>query len=98
MANDITRIKDLEHCASRIRSLFFSSVAHELRTPLNTIIPMAGCLYPHVNTDKGRFLLKIITNASKHLQHVVEDALDMSRIENNKFQINLEKFNLKEVL
>lgn len=67
MANDITRIKDLEHCASRIRALFFSSVAHELRTPLNTIIPMTGCLASHVNSEKGRFLLKIITNSSKHL-------------------------------
>ena len=43
-------------------------------------------------------ILKIIINASIHLQYVVEDALDMSRLENNKFELVLEEFNLAEVL
>jgi signal transduction histidine kinase len=40
----------------------------------------------------------VILNASLHLQSVIEDALDMSRIENNKFEIISEKFNLRECL
>ena len=43
-------------------------------------------------------LIKIITNSAYHLQSVIEDALDMSRIENNKFEINYDKFNIRQVI
>ena len=65
--------------------MFFSSMAHELRTPLNSIIPMCSNLKTYIKEEKGKFILKIITNSALHLQSVIEDALDISRIENNKF-------------
>ena len=48
LINDITRIKDLELYSSKLRSVFFSSMAHELRTPLNTIIPMGNKLIDYI--------------------------------------------------
>ena len=43
-------------------------------------------------------MLKILTNSAIHLQSLIEDALDISRIENNKFEVHYEEFNLREVI
>ena len=84
-----------------MRSMFFSSVAHELRTPLNSIIPIIKMILesPNFNlTAQLRKNLRIVLNSALHLQSVIEDALDMSRIENNKFTILKEMFNVREAV
>ena len=48
--------------------------------------------------DRVQNFLKIILNSSLHLQNVIEDALDMSRIENNKFTIFKEMFDIEEAV
>ncbi len=81
-----------------MRAMFFSSIAHELRTPLNSIIPMIKMILSNFQTsidERVENYLKIILNSSMHLQNVIEDALDMSRIENNKFTIFKEMFDIK---
>lgn len=79
-------------------SLFFSSVAHELRTPLNSIIPMSKTLKRFIHCEQGQKILEIIINSSIHLSFVVEDALDYSRIENNKFEITETEFDVEETI
>jgi signal transduction histidine kinase len=81
-----------------MRALFFSSVAHELRTPLNSIIPMSKSLKKYITNPQGLRVLNVVTSAAIHLSFVIEDALDMSRLENNKFEINLDTFSLVIVL
>ena len=84
-----------------MRGMFFSSVAHELRTPLNSIIPILRMM---LETMKGEIseraynYLKVILNSALHLESVIEDALDVSRLENNKFSIFKQMFNLKSAL
>jgi len=86
-----------------MKATFFSSVAHELRTPLNSIIPMLKlildtiipCFNNILEVEKLTKLLKIILNSSIHLQNVIEDALDLSRLENNNFTLNKQDFNLR---
>lgn len=78
--------------------MFFSSVAHELRTPLNSIIPMSKILTSLIQDAKASRYLNIILNSAYHLQNVIEDALDMSRIENNKFEIISEFFDIRSVV
>jgi signal transduction histidine kinase len=75
--------------------MFFSSIAHELRTPLNSIIPMSLSLLNYVQGDRGKLIIKIISNSAIHLLHIIEDALDMSRIENNRFDVNNERFDIR---
>ena len=78
--------------------MFFSSVAHELRTPLNSIIPMTRMLRENLKSDeKSQKYLQIIMNSSLHLQNVIEDALDMTRIENNKFEIQNDFYDIREM-
>ena len=84
-----------------MRGLFLSSVAHELRTPLNSIIPILRMM---LETMKGEIseraynYLKVILNSALHLESVIEDALDVSRLENNKFSIFKQMFNLKSAI
>ena len=71
-----------------MREMYFSSVAHELRTPLNSIIPIVKMIlefYSDKLEPNVINYIKIIMNASLHLQNLIEDALDMCRIENGKF-------------
>eukprot|EP00347_Sterkiella_histriomuscorum_P005547 403356194 len=98
IVNDITRIKELEQYNQKVRALFFSSVAHELRTPLNSIIPMSENLKTFVKSKAGLEILQIIINSAVHLSMVIEDALDMSRLENNKFEVNISQFKLEKTM
>lgn len=86
-----------------MRNTFFSSVAHELRTPLNSIIPIVRLIL--LLLSSGKFTvgmiesnLKVVLNSSLHLESLVEDALDLSRLENNKFTINKESFDLRTAI
>ena len=84
-----------------MRAIFFSSVAHELRTPLNSIIPMIRMILDtmsHTIDKRLQNYLQIILNAALHLQNVIEDALDMSRLENNKFSIYKEMSSIKRAV
>lgn len=63
--------------------MFFASIAHELRTPLNAIIPMTNKLSTYVTDPNALKYITIIKNSSLFLENIIEDALDMSRIENN---------------
>ena len=81
--------------STKLRSLFFSSVAHELRTPLNSIIPLTNILMQAIGSSgENRKYLEIIMNSARHLESVIEDALDMSRIENGNFEINIQTINI----
>lgn len=86
-----------------MRNTFFSSVAHELRTPLNSIIPIVRLIL--LLLSSGKFTvgmiesnLKVVLNSSLHLESLVEDALDLSRLENNKFTLNKESFDLRTAI
>jgi signal transduction histidine kinase len=84
-----------------MREMFFSSVAHELRTPLNSIIPVIRMIIDfYSNQLDERFLgyIRIIYNSSIHLENVIEDALDMSRIENKKFIIMMEFMDVRSTV
>jgi signal transduction histidine kinase len=101
ICSDITKFKDSEIRMQKVRSRFFSSVAHELRTPLNAIIPilrMVIMILSTVNFLPENILksLKIVLSSALHLQNVIEDCLEISRIENNKFSLYKEKFDIRE--
>ncbi|TNV84121.1 hypothetical protein FGO68_gene2356 [Halteria grandinella] len=102
ICTDITRLKEMESQGRRMRSSFFSSVAHELRTPLNSVIPILKMtqtqLQKELDPSKIRKFIQIALNSSQHLENVIEDALDISRLENNKFQIFKEMFEVRDLV
>ncbi|RZL11918.1 MAG: PAS domain S-box protein [Rubrivivax sp.] len=75
--------------ASRVKSLFLANMSHELRTPLNAIIGFADLLHsgavPHQSPKHQDFLGHIAT-AGRHLLQLINDVLDLSKVESGKFE------------
>ena len=59
---------------------------------------MTRILQTLIGDERAKKYLGIILNSSLHLQNVIEDALDMSRIENNKFEVNSEFFDVRSAV
>ena len=79
---------------SRAKSQFLSQMSHEIRTPLNGVIGMAELSRKHVS-DPDRMLkdLDKIQSSSKHLLALINDVLDMSKIESGRIELHEETFN-----
>ena len=87
-----------EH-ANRAKSDFLSVISHDIRTPMNGIIGMTAIAAAHVdNPDRVRDSLKKITGASKHLLSLINEVLDMSKIESGRIDLTEDKFNLSELV
>ena len=96
--HDITEIRKMQEeaesarnqaeYASRAKSIFLSNMSHEIRTPLNAIIGMTTIGITSDDMEKMEYCLSKIDEASKHLRGIVNDILDMSKIEANKFELS----------
>jgi PAS domain S-box-containing protein len=92
ISRDITDRKALEEAAlvaSKAKSDFLSRVSHEIRTPLNAIIGMTHIVRNNLSdTKKALESINEISVASSHLLGIVNDVLDMAKIESGKFEIS----------
>jgi len=101
---DITKIKDIEdelnHAkidaenASKVKSQFLANMSHEIRTPLNAILGFSDVLTNIELDKKNKEYAQIISNSADSLLNIINDILDISKIESGKFQLNYESFNL----
>ena len=84
---------------NRARNAFFSSMSHDIRTPMNGIIGMTAIARANLNNpDKVKDSLETISTASDHLLALINEVLDMSRIESGKFSLKKEPVNLPELI
>ena len=86
---------------SRAKSQFVASLSHELRTPLNSILGFSQLLTESdcgPLTDKQRRYLENLRNSGRQLLELVNDALDLSRVEAGQLQMLFETFDLKDLL
>lgn len=84
--------------ASQAKTSFLANMSHEIRTPMNTIIGMSSLA---TNTDdpaKINYYMDKIEGASSHLLHVINDILDMSKIESGKFELSPGEFHFRSVM
>ena len=84
--------------ASRAKSVFLSNMSHEMRTPMNAIIGMTAIGTASQTTEKKDYAFKKIDEASKHLLSVINDILDMSKIEADKLELSLVCFEFESML
>ncbi|MDL2290495.1 response regulator [Desulfovibrio sp. OttesenSCG-928-F20] len=101
LAVDVTEIreaKDLAEQSSHAKSDFLSRMSHEMRTPLNAIIGMTSIASSAGDIEKKQYCLTKIDEASTHLLGVINDILDMSKIEANKFELSYTEFNFEKML
>ncbi|MBC8526656.1 MAG: HAMP domain-containing protein [Candidatus Cloacimonetes bacterium] len=85
----------------KLKSMFIASMSHELRTPLNSIIGFTGLLLQGISgkiDDEARKDLDIVYNSSKHLLGLINDVIDISKIEADKFDIHFEDVKLDGVI
>lgn len=86
--------KEKAEAANKAKSEFLANMSHELRTPLNAIIGfsemMLNAAFGHINNDKYEDYIKDINNSGKHLLTLINDILDMSKIEAGKLSLNKE--------
>lgn len=85
--------------ANKSKSSFFSGISHDIRTPLNAIIGCSSLLkkYSHDENKVCEYADKM-NNAGRFLLDLINDVLDMGRIENGKFDLKCEKFNIRELV
>lgn len=87
-----------EH-ASRAKSTFLSNMSHDIRTPMNAIIGFTSLASTHLdNKDRVRDYLEKIMSSSNHLLSLINDVLEMSRIESGKLHLNETECNLSEIM
>jgi signal transduction histidine kinase len=87
--------------ASRLKSQFLASMSHELRTPLNSIIGFSKVLLNRLDgdlNDKQEAYVRSVHNSGTHLLQLINDILDISRIEAGKMDLHREAFDILELV
>ncbi len=84
---DLVQAKDAAEAANRAKSAFLSNMSHEIRTPMNAIIGMTRIAMEADELPKIRQSLKKVNASSEHLLNVINDVLDLSKIESGKLEL-----------
>lgn len=93
----IAREEALE--ANKAKSNFLSNMSHDIRTPMNAIVGMTAIAMTHIDDkDQVQNCLRKITLSGKHLLGLINDVLDMSKIESGKMTLTEERISLREVV
>ncbi len=90
--------RDAEH-ANKAKSEFLSNMSHDIRTPMNAIVGMTTIAIANMeNMEQVQNCLRKIALSSKHLLGLINDVLDMSKIESGKMTLNMDQVSLREVM
>ena len=101
LLKDITQSKlliETTKSESRYKSEFLYSMSHEIRTPMNAIIGMASIGQTTAEIERKDYCLTRIDEASKHLLSIINDVLDISKIEAGKFELSPVTFDFEKAL
>lgn len=98
---DLLKAKIAAENSNRTKSEFLATMSHELRTPLNSIIGFSEVLsegyFGQINDKQAKYL-KNIFNSGKHLLNIINNILDISKVESGKMQLYKEKIYLKDIV
>jgi signal transduction histidine kinase/DNA-binding response OmpR family regulator/PAS domain-containing protein len=95
---ELTAAKELAIQASSAKSNFLANMSHEIRTPMNAIIGMTAIGRTSAETERKDYCFSRIEEASTHLLGVINDILDISKIEADKLELSPAEFNFESML
>ena len=95
---EIIEAKERTEQASMAKSIFLSNMSHEIRTPLNAIIGMTTIASNSKDPARKDYCLEKISGASTHLLGIINDILDMSKIEEGKLELSCTEFDFSSML
>lgn len=97
LKNANLKLQELDY----LKSMFIASMSHELRTPLNSIIGFTGIILQGMSgkiTEDQRKELTMVKNSANHLLTLINDVIDVSKIEAGKVELFIEEFNLADLV
>ena len=95
---DLMREKENAQAAARAKSSFLSRMSHEMRTPMNAIIGMAKIAEGKNDVPRLKQCLSSISVSSTHLLSIINDVLDMSKIDTGKFDLDYAPVNIEKLI
>ncbi len=98
LENNLNDARIAAEAANRSKSEFLSRMSHEMRTPLNAIIGMTQITDKTDSVDKLRECIETIKLSSNHLLSLINDVLDLSKIEEGKLELNLGAFSVSNMI
>ncbi len=97
--NELDKARKEAIYANKAKSEFLSNMSHDIRTPMNAIVGMTAIATANLNdSQQVQNCLRKISLSSKHLLGLINDVLDMSKIESGKLTLNTDQVSLREVM
>lgn len=99
--NELAVAKERAEAADRLKSSFLATMSHELRTPLNSIIGFTGIILQGIVgplNDEQKKQLNMVRGSAQHLLSLINDVLDISKIEAGQLQVADENYNLRQTI
>jgi len=97
-AEEQKRMLEVAEQANKAKSAFLANMSHEIRTPMNAIIGMTSIGKTATDIERKDYCFERVIDASKHLLGIINDILDMSKIEAGKFELSFTDFNFEKML
>lgn len=94
----LLKAKEAAEKANKLKSEFLANMSHEIRTPMNAILGFTEILSLEIENEKHKEYIGIIGQAGKNLISLIDDILDLSKIEVDKIEIIPEEVNIKKLL
>ena len=94
----LIREKEAAEDATRMKSSFLANMSHEIRTPMNAVMGLAELLLKTDLDTRQRDYVERLRSSGRHLTHIIDDVLDLSKIEAGKLEIERARFSLQDVL